>query len=421
MTVLLRAATAADVDGLAALGGQAFAVARTPVHPADRPYLVAEHRRVVGEDGDRLVAHAGAWSFGQWFGGGRLPCAGVAGVSVTPEARGGGVGTALVTHLLRTVRDQGDVIATLYPMNHRFYRSLGFGPSSVRRRDRVPTRELARTRPPAGPGGGTGAGGPALAAGPADQVTLRPATPDDVPGMEAVIVRRARTGNGLLDHEPRHAARLAGRGSESAYTWVAEDATGTVVGFLASAHVPAVAPGELFSVSVTDLAADDVAVEAALWRLVGADHPGARTAEVALPAGALPRLAGEREITAVSDFTLMSRLLDVEGALLARGWPAGSHGELLLDVVDPVFADNAGPLLLTVRSGVPAVARGGGIPGRGAGPVTVDIATLSSLVTGYLDPVAAARAGLLPGASPEDLATMRRLLAGPAPHTVEFF
>ncbi len=52
--------------------------------------------------------------------------------------------------------------------------------------------------------------------------------------------------------------------------------------------------------------------------------------------------------------------------------------------------------------------------------MTIDVATLSSLVTGYLDPVTAARAGLLPGASPDDLATMRRLLAGPAPHTIEF-
>lgn len=412
MTVRLRASTAADVDGLAALGGQAFAVARTPVDPAHRPYLLAEHRRVVGEDGGRLVAHAGAWSFGQWFGGGRLPCAGVAGVSVAPEARGDGVGTALVTHLLRTVRDQGDVVATLYPMNHRFYRSLGFGPSSVRRRDRVPTRELARTRPPNGPGAG---------AGPAGPVTLRPATLDDVPAMEAVIVRRARAGNGLLDHESRHAARLAGGASGSTYAWVAVDATGTVAGFLASEHLPAVEPGELFSVSVTDLAADDVAVEAELWRLVGADHPGARTVEAALPAGSLPRLAGEREITPVSDFTLMSRLLDVEGALLARGWPPGSDGELLFDVVDPLFADNAGPLRLTVRSGVAEVARGGAGPGRATDPVTVDIATLSSLVTGYLDPVTAARAGLLPGASPDDLTTMRRLLAGPAPHTVELF
>ena len=408
MGVELRAATDADIDGLAALGAQAFAVTPTPVDPAMRPYLLAEHRRVVGEQGGRLVAHAGAWSFGQWFGGGRLPCAGVAGVSVAPEARGGGLGTAVMTRLLRTVRDQGDVIATLYPMNHRFYRSLGFGPSSVRRRDRIPTRELARTRPPVATSG-------------TEVVTIRPATPDDVPAMQAVIARRARGANGLLDHEPRHAARLAGGGSPGTYAWVALGPTGTVAGFVVSEHVPAVVPDESFSVSVVDLAADEIGVEAALWRLVGADHPGARTAEAALPAGSLPRLTGEREITPVAEFTLMSRLLDVEAALLARGWPPGADGDLLLDVVDPLFADNAGPLHLTVHSGQAVVARGPSAVRGDRDPVTVDIATLSSLVTGYLEPSAASRAGLLSGALPGDLDTMRRLLAGPAPHTVEFF
>ena len=408
MGVELRAATDADIDGLAALGAQAFAVTPTPVDPAHRPYLLAGHRRVVGQDGGRLVAHAGAWSFGQWFGGGRLPCAGVAGVSVAPEARGGGLGTAVMTRLLQTVRDQGDVIATLYPMNHRFYRSLGFGPSSVRRRDRIPTRELARTRPPSARDG-------------TPEVTIRPATPDDMPAMQAVIARRARGANGLLDHEPRHAARLAGGRSPSTYAWVALGPTGAVVGFVVSEHVPAVVPDESFSVSVVDLAVDEIGVEAALWRLVGADHPGARTAEAALPAGSLPRLTGEREITPVSDFTLMSRLLDVEGALLARGWPRGSDGDLLLDVVDPLFADNAGPVRLTVRSGVPSVERGPAVRSAGAPGLTVDVATLTSLVTGHLDPFVAARAGLLPGATPDDLDTMRRLLAGPAPNTVEFF
>lgn len=94
----------------------------------------------------------------------------------------------------------------------------------------------------------------------------------------------------------------------------------------------------------------------------------------------------------------------------------------MLHVTDPVFAENAGPLRLTVRAGVPAVARGGGVLGASdAALVAVDIATLTSLVTGYLDPLVADRAGLLPGASPDALATMRRLLAGPPPQTVDLF
>ena len=404
MTPQLRTATPDDHEALSLLSAQAFTVAPTPFDPARRPYLLDDSRRIVAEADGRVVAHAGAWRFGQWFGGGRLACAGVAGVSVAPEHRGTGLGTAVVGELLRTARAQGDVIASLYPMNHRFYRSLGFGPGSVRRRDRVPTRELVRTQPPGGP---RDAG-----------VTIRPATADDVPGIEQVVARRARRGNGLLDHEARHAARFAGGGSPATYAWVAVDGDGTVRGHLMVEHAPAVDPAEWFSLSVSHLAADDVAVEAALWRLVGSDHPGARTAEAFLPPGCLPRLAGEREIAPVDEFTLMSRLLDVEGALLSRGWPAGADGELVFDVADPLFAENGGPLRLTVRDGRPAVDRSAPA-GRNA--VRVDVATLTSLVTGYLDPVDAAHAGLLPGATGDDLATLRRLLAGPAPQTIEFF
>lgn len=257
--VRLRPAGPADHAQLAALSGQAFAVSATPLDPALVPYLLQDPRRVVGEvvdgtggtkptAGGRLVAHAGAWSFGQWFGGGRLACAGVAGVAVAPDHRGSGLGTAVLTELLRTVRGQGDVLASLFPMNHRFYRSLGFGPGSVRRRDRVPTRELAATLPPDGRRDG--------------RVTLRPVTPDDVPGIEEVVVRRARQGTGLLDHEARYAARLAGGGSAATYAWVAVDPAGAVVGYVLLDHRPAVDPDESFALSVTDLAADDVAVEA---------------------------------------------------------------------------------------------------------------------------------------------------------------
>lgn len=405
MTASLRPATPDDHEELARLAGQAFTVAPPPFDPARRAYLVDDDRRIVAEANGQVVAHAGAWRFGQWFGGGRLACAGVAGVAVAPEHRGTGLGTAVVGELLRTARAQGDVIASLYPMNHRFYRSLGFGPASVRRRDRIPTRELARTEAPGGPR--------------EPGTTIRPATADDVIGIEQVVARRAQRGNGLLDHEPRYAARFTGGATPATYAWVAVDADGTVQGHLMLEHATAVDAAEWFSLSVSHLAADDVAVEAALWRLVGSDHPGARTAEAFLPPGSLPRLAGEREIAPVGELTLMSRLLDAEGALLSRGWPAGADGTVLFDVSDPLLAENNGPLRLTVRDGTPAVDRSAAA--TGTGPVRVDIATLTSLVTGYLDPVDAAHAGLLPGAAAAGVATLRRLLAGPAPQTIDFF
>ena len=407
---VLRGVGPDDHAALAALGGQAFAVAPTPFDPASRPHLVDDARRVLAEVRGRPVAHAGAWRFGHWLGGRRLPCAGFASVAVAPDHRGGGLGTRVVRELLERVRADGDVLATLYPMNHRFYRGLSFGPSSVRRRDAVPTRELALIRPP-GESDGDSPGLP----------DIRPATPGDVPAVEALVRDRAAAGTGLLDHEDRWAARWAG-GPAASSAWVAERDR-VVCGALLSSHVPDgdAAPepaGARFALSVADLLAADVVTEAALWRLLGSDHPVARHVEVSLPPGCLPRLVGEREIAPVSEFTLVSRVLDVAGALLGRGWPVGVSGQVVLVVEDPLWPGNTGAWRLTVADGEAGLDRAAGAPPRA---VRLGVGTLSSLLTGWLDPVAAARAGLLPGARERDLATLRRLLAGPAPHTVDFF
>lgn len=405
MIPALRTATPADHAELSALSGQAFAVAAPTFDPATRPQLIADDRRVLAEADGRVVAHAGAWQFGQWFGGGRLACAGVAGVAVAPEHRGTGLGSVVLTRLLHLARDSGDVIASLYPMNHRFYRSLGFELSSVRSQDRIPTRELVRLRPPDG----------ALP----EQTFIRPALTCDLAGIEQLMRRRAQRGNGLLDHDARWSARYAGDRSGATYAWVALDPVGTVCGYLQVEHLAATEPGESFALAVTDLAADEVAVVARLWRLVGGDHPGARSAEAFLPDGCLPRLRCESGIVPVSRLTQMSRILDVEKALLSRGWPAGTGGEVLLRITDPMFAGNSGPLRLAVRDGVADLDRNP--PPAGRRGIEVGIATLSSLLTGYLDPATAAWSGLLPGATDADVAALRLLFSGPSPQTVEYF
>lgn len=405
MTPNLRSAGPDDLAAVAALSGQAFSVSPSPFDPASRPYLIADERRVVAEVDGRVVAHAGAWSFGQWFGGGRLACAGVAGVAVAPEHRGSRIGSAVLTRLLQLAREGGDVIASLYPMNHHFYRAHGFELSSVRRRDRIPTQALRGLLPPGG--------------GRADGLTVRPVQPGDVDGIEQLMPRRARGANGLLDHDRRWANRYAGQYPPAGYAWVAVDRDAEVRGYLQIEHTTATQPEESFSLSVEELVADDVAVQARLWRLVGSDHPGARSAQAHLPPGCLPRLMVEPVITPVSGITQMSRVLDVEKALLCRGWPAGASGEISFEITDPMFPDNAGPLILAVADGVPDVDRSP--PGPGRTTLATSIGTLTSLLTGYLDPAIAASSGLLPGVTDAEVGTLRGLLAGPAPETVEYF
>ncbi|MGI9017014.1 MAG: GNAT family N-acetyltransferase, partial [Euzebya sp.] len=90
-----------------------------------QPHYIPADRRLGAYDQDRLVGHAGAWDFGQWLGGRRVPMAGIGSVIVVPEARGRGVGGALVNAVLSQAAEQGDVISCLYPTAPGVYRRFG--------------------------------------------------------------------------------------------------------------------------------------------------------------------------------------------------------------------------------------------------------------------------------------------------------
>ncbi|MBD2104620.1 enhanced intracellular survival protein Eis [Leptolyngbya sp. FACHB-261] len=55
-----------------------------------------------------------------------LPLGGLAGVAVSPEARGRGVARGLVRHALAELHSQKVPLAMLYPFQHGFYRQLGW-------------------------------------------------------------------------------------------------------------------------------------------------------------------------------------------------------------------------------------------------------------------------------------------------------
>ena len=71
------------------------------------------------------------------------------------------------------------------------------------------------------------------------------------------------------------------------------------------------------------------------------------------------------------------RLLDVPGALEARGYPGGVRAELHLDVRDDFLPGNQGHHVLSVSGGRGKVARGG------RGELKLDVGALAPLYTGY--------------------------------------
>jgi len=117
-------------------------------------------------------------------------------------------------------------------------------------------------------------------------------------------------------------------------------------------------------------------------------------------------------------FQWMLRVLDVPGALTARGWP-GIDANAIFAVDDPMFPDNAGPWRLSVSDGEATVDPVS--PAEAArSPRPIPIGAFSSMFTGFLRVADAVRLGIL---DRDDSATpaFARLLSGPDPWSPFFF
>ena len=83
----------------------------------------------------------------QWWHGRAVPMAGVAGVKVAPEARGGGVGRALTAAVLAEIEARGYPLSALYPATAPLYRSFGYEIAGGRYQVTLPSRSLSRLLP----------------------------------------------------------------------------------------------------------------------------------------------------------------------------------------------------------------------------------------------------------------------------------
>src|SRR5689334_13749096 len=97
-----RAATADDLDRLLEIHLTAFPDDRT-IEERKRNFTATAFGTygdlVVAEREDGIVGHAFLFPLEAWFGGRAIRMGGIASLGVAPEARGQGVGTALLGHL----------------------------------------------------------------------------------------------------------------------------------------------------------------------------------------------------------------------------------------------------------------------------------------------------------------------------------
>ncbi|MFJ9772833.1 GNAT family N-acetyltransferase [Kitasatospora sp. NPDC101157] len=348
----------------------------------------------------RPVGTAGAYSFeltlpGQVI----VPVSGVSNVGVLPTHRRQGVLTAMMRHQLAELRARGEVLSVLLASEALIYGRFGYGPATYTGRLTVPRHRAALATPRAG---GTDTGSVEV---------LRRARCGEL--LEELYDRYRRTRPGALSRPHRWWALGAGQppvSSAPRYIAVHRDADGVPDGYASYAL-----DGDTLTVDET-IAVDD-AVSAALARfLLGHDLVGQVVFKHFPAEHPLRWQLADFAAAQVGNSSewLWVRLLDVPGALTARGWL--TDGELVLDVDDPFLGERARHLL-TVRDGTAEC-----VPTDREPDLSLDVRDLGSVYLGGTAPSTLVRAGHIRAHHPEAAALADALFrAERTPHCLHWF
>jgi predicted acetyltransferase len=282
-------------------------------------------------DRGRLVAAAKYFDMVQWWHGRSLPMAGVAGVTVAPEARGQGVGRMLMTTLTGQIAARGYPLSALYPSTAAVYRAVGYELAGAQYQIRVPARSLRSLLPP----DGTAAGPPEHRAG------LRRAGPADVAEISAVFGRVCEQTRacGPADFDPVVSALLLD--DQDLFCYLADD------GVLAYGW-----SGGHSEIAVYCAMAGSAATTRALWSVVASHSSMAGTVRAfCAPADPVSWLTREPDVSLARHEPWMLRVTDPPAAIAGRGFPVSAGLDAAVRLDDRLLPANSGLWRLSVSGG----------------------------------------------------------------------
>lgn len=345
------------------------------------------HMRAVRRAG-RAVAGMTIIPMGHYFGGQSVRAGGITAVGVAPDQRGSGVGRWMLRQSLEELHRQGVPIATLYPATTAFYRRTGFERAAQRLLYDVPLAEI----------------------GVRDySLEAVPAGPSEYAAIKQLYVQQAIRTSAFIDRPEFYWNSILEPKDKRVYSFIVQH-DGVPEGYVIFSHA---AWGE--TLKVNDIVALTPAAGRRLLTLL-ADHRS-MTETMRLPGGpndTLLFLMPEQKQKVGASLDLMLRIVDLVGALTARGYPAGVSAELQLDVRDEVLPWNNGRFIVTIADRRARVRSGGD------GRVRLHVRDLATLYSGYLTPQELQAASNL-AASQADLATAAQIFAGPRPWTPDMF
>ena len=346
---------------------------------------------------ERVVACTLVWRLAQWFGGRSMPTAGIAAVAALPERRGERITPGLMRAVLRESRESGYPLSTLYPSRAPFYRRLGYEYSGVFTQYRASLADL-----------------PAEAPGCVQEYVDR-----DLPDVQACYGRVAAEQHGFVESvdEDWWRLRVLRRANPEVTTRAVVVRGGSgVEGYATFQLEPQPEPWGFRVVCTHLISETGAATRALLAYFSGFRGLGQGLLWQGPPLDPLGHLlkGGAESISVVRSLRFMCRLLDVPGAMEARGWPQ-VEGEATIAVEDDLFQENNGPFQIQAQGGAVRVTRirsGAGTP--------IPIGALSALVAGGFSAHDAARVGWLDPTDPA-FALLSGLFPGSACWATDFF
>ncbi len=317
--------------------------------------------RVLRAEGD-VVGGLVRYDMGLFLGGRSVRNLGIAGVAISPAARGRGAASSLLSATLNELHDAGVAVSTLYPTTFTLYGRAGYAVAGHRYQYRLPLDGLGRVR----------------ASG-----EIRRLDPDaDADGLARLYRRLAAHRPGWLDRNEHIWQRVhshpAGRDVHG-YVLPADD--GAIDGYVV--YTLGAVGRYPYDLKIRDV---QVAHPGAARRILALFSDCRTIARHAIWHGPLddPLLLAVPELgTRISIAeTWMIRIVDVRAAFGERGYPASASVRLDLELTDDVLPGNAGRWLIEIDGGE---ARANRID-QDAGPDTLrmDIRALGSLYTGHL-------------------------------------
>jgi predicted acetyltransferase len=254
--------------------------------------------------------------------------------------------------------------------------------------------------------------------GPSRPVDVRRGSVDDIAAVHRCYERAAPGRDGSLTRSSRWWTRRLPSNLDGTVLYVVDHPgqPGEVVGYAAYRHGKARAPYD-YSVVVSEVLSDDPDVVRALWRVVASSGSQAPDLEVIGPAEddlfLLSDLAAPDVVR--SEIRWMLRLVDLPGAVAARGWHPDARGTVHLAVVDEHAPWNHGRWILEVADGAARITPGGD------GTIAASIGGLSSWWAGYAPASRLARTGHLASADGRALATMDGLISAAPGVLADFY